>query len=274
MGFEPTTSWTTTRRSNQLSYSHRSRMAKPRPSRSGFLVRPDAGLYTRRHTGNASSALRRQAQAGTALPPSPPASGRRLGRRDRRPGAICPKKVSGKPCRVRDGRSEYPGCGTETAFAGAGPGRTELEAEGRSISSTSASASRTSRPPAPHRRGRRSRRSTRRPSRLHAGQAGNPAAARGGGSRTWRVRHWASTVDPGPGASIVPGGKVTMFFAILMFGEPGAEILYPDPGFPIYRSVIDYSGAKAVPIPLTRESKTASPSRPRRCWRRSRRRPG
>ena len=35
---------------------------------------------------------------------------------------------------------------------------------------------------------------------------------------------------------IVPGGKVTMFAAILMFGEPGAEILYPDPGFPIYRS--------------------------------------
>src|SRR3982074_694109 len=29
---------------------------------------------------------------------------------------------------------------------------------------------------------------------------------------------------------IVPGGKVTMFFAILMFGEPGAEIMYPDPG--------------------------------------------
>ncbi|MDJ0683365.1 MAG: pyridoxal phosphate-dependent aminotransferase [Alphaproteobacteria bacterium] len=49
---------------------------------------------------------------------------------------------------------------------------------------------------------------------------------------------------------VVPGGKVTMFFAILMFGEPGAEIIYPDPGFPIYRSVIDYSGAKAVPLPL------------------------
>lgn len=49
---------------------------------------------------------------------------------------------------------------------------------------------------------------------------------------------------------IVPGGKVTMFFAILMFGEPGAEILYPNPGFPIYESVIKFSGAKAVPIPL------------------------
>ncbi len=53
---------------------------------------------------------------------------------------------------------------------------------------------------------------------------------------------------------IVPGGKVTMFFAILMFGEPGAEIMYPDPGFPIYRSMIEYSGAKAVPIALHEES--------------------
>ena len=49
---------------------------------------------------------------------------------------------------------------------------------------------------------------------------------------------------------IVPGGKVTMFFAILMFGEPGAEILYPNPGFPIYESVIRFSGAMPVPIPL------------------------
>jgi aspartate aminotransferase len=49
---------------------------------------------------------------------------------------------------------------------------------------------------------------------------------------------------------IVPGGKVTMFFAIMMFGEPGAEIMYPDPGFPIYASAINFSGAKAVPIPL------------------------
>ena len=53
---------------------------------------------------------------------------------------------------------------------------------------------------------------------------------------------------------IVPGGKVTMYFAITMFGEEGVEIMYPDPGFPIYRSVIEFSGAKAVPIPLYEES--------------------
>jgi aspartate aminotransferase len=49
---------------------------------------------------------------------------------------------------------------------------------------------------------------------------------------------------------IVPGGKVTMFFAIMIFGEPGVEIMYPNPGFPIYESVIRFSGATPVPMPL------------------------
>ncbi|MEM9220826.1 MAG: pyridoxal phosphate-dependent aminotransferase [Pseudomonadota bacterium] len=52
------------------------------------------------------------------------------------------------------------------------------------------------------------------------------------------------------GVLIVPGGKVTMYMAIGMFGEPGAEILYPDPGFPIYRSMIEFTGATPVPIPI------------------------
>jgi len=46
---------------------------------------------------------------------------------------------------------------------------------------------------------------------------------------------------------ITPGGKVAMFMAILMFGEEGADIIYPDPGFPIYRSMIEFTGAKPVP---------------------------
>ena len=54
--------------------------------------------------------------------------------------------------------------------------------------------------------------------------------------------------------AIVPGGKVTMFAAIMMFGEPGAEILYPDPGFPIYRSMIEFTGAKPVPVPIREEN--------------------
>jgi aspartate/methionine/tyrosine aminotransferase len=53
---------------------------------------------------------------------------------------------------------------------------------------------------------------------------------------------------------VVPGGKVTMFMAILMFGEPGAEILYPDPGFPIYRSMIEYTGATPIPVPIREEN--------------------
>jgi aspartate aminotransferase len=56
---------------------------------------------------------------------------------------------------------------------------------------------------------------------------------------------------------IVPGGKITMYLAILMFGKPGAEILYPDPGFPIYRSMIEYTGAKPVPIPIREENEFA-----------------
>jgi aspartate/methionine/tyrosine aminotransferase len=56
-------------------------------------------------------------------------------------------------------------------------------------------------------------------------------------------------VDP-DNVMIVPGGKVTMFFAIMMLGEAGAEIIYPNPGFPIYESVIKFSGAKPIPMPL------------------------
>jgi aspartate aminotransferase len=53
---------------------------------------------------------------------------------------------------------------------------------------------------------------------------------------------------------ILPGGKPTMYAAIIMFGEPGAEIMYPDPGFPIYRSMIDYTGATPIPVPIREEN--------------------
>ena len=53
---------------------------------------------------------------------------------------------------------------------------------------------------------------------------------------------------------IMPGGKPTMFMSILMFGEPGADILYPDPGFPIYRSMIEFTGARPVPVPIREEN--------------------
>ena len=49
---------------------------------------------------------------------------------------------------------------------------------------------------------------------------------------------------------ILPGGKVVIFFATQLLGEDGAEIIYPDPGFPIYASAIGFSGAKGVPYTL------------------------
>ena len=53
---------------------------------------------------------------------------------------------------------------------------------------------------------------------------------------------------------ITPGGKVAMYMAILMFGAEGSEIVYPDPGFPIYRSMIEFTGASPVPAPMREEN--------------------
>jgi aspartate/methionine/tyrosine aminotransferase len=53
---------------------------------------------------------------------------------------------------------------------------------------------------------------------------------------------------------VVPGGKPVMFFTMLMLAEPGDEVIYPNPGFPIYESVIKFSGAKPVPMPLLQEN--------------------
>ncbi|MBO9467461.1 pyridoxal phosphate-dependent aminotransferase [Tropicibacter sp. R15_0] len=66
-------------------------------------------------------------------------------------------------------------------------------------------------------------------------------------------RRHAVEVNP-DNVVVVPGGKPTMFFAVMMFGEAGAEIMYPNPGFPIYESVIRYSGATPVPIALKEEN--------------------
>ncbi len=53
---------------------------------------------------------------------------------------------------------------------------------------------------------------------------------------------------------VTPGGKPVMFFLMLALLEEGDEAIFPDPGFPIYQSMIDFSGAKAVPIPLREEN--------------------
>jgi aspartate aminotransferase len=52
---------------------------------------------------------------------------------------------------------------------------------------------------------------------------------------------------------VTPGGKPIMFFSILALVEEGDEVLYPNPGFPIYESMINFVGAKAVPLPLQEE---------------------
>ncbi|MCR9070222.1 MAG: pyridoxal phosphate-dependent aminotransferase [Alphaproteobacteria bacterium] len=71
-------------------------------------------------------------------------------------------------------------------------------------------------------------------------------------ARDLNARHGV-TVDPDT-VMIMPGGKPTMFFACLIFGQPGTEILYPNPGFPIYESSVKFSGAKAVPYRLSEET--------------------
>jgi len=53
---------------------------------------------------------------------------------------------------------------------------------------------------------------------------------------------------------VTPGGKVVILFAALMFGEPGVEILYPNPGFFTYESAIAFTGATPVPYPLREEN--------------------
>jgi aspartate/methionine/tyrosine aminotransferase len=52
---------------------------------------------------------------------------------------------------------------------------------------------------------------------------------------------------------ITPGAKAMIFFGLLATVNPGDEVIYPDPGFPIYRSIIQFLGAKAVPLPLREE---------------------
>ncbi|PPR48654.1 MAG: Aspartate aminotransferase [Alphaproteobacteria bacterium MarineAlpha5_Bin5] len=62
-------------------------------------------------------------------------------------------------------------------------------------------------------------------------------------------KDYSVIIDP-DNILITPGGKPVIFFSSLIFGGKENEIIYPDPGFPIYKSMIKYSGAKAVPIKL------------------------
>ena len=70
------------------------------------------------------------------------------------------------------------------------------------------------------------------------------------------ARHISETRGISVGADrvcVVPGGKPVIFFPMLALLEPGDEVIYPNPGFPIYESMINFLGAKAVPVPLVEE---------------------
>ena len=68
----------------------------------------------------------------------------------------------------------------------------------------------------------------------------------------WIKKRYNAEVNP-ERITIMPGGKPTMHYAIQCFGEPGAEIIHPTPAFPIYESMINYTGSTAVPYDLTED---------------------
>ncbi len=68
----------------------------------------------------------------------------------------------------------------------------------------------------------------------------------------WINKRYSADVDP-ERILIMPGGKPTMHYAIQCFGEPGVEIIHPTPAFPIYESMINYTGSTAVPYDLTED---------------------
>ncbi len=53
---------------------------------------------------------------------------------------------------------------------------------------------------------------------------------------------------------VTPGGKPIIFYSLLACVDPGDEVIYPNPGFPIYESVINWMGARAVPLPIREEN--------------------
>ena len=68
----------------------------------------------------------------------------------------------------------------------------------------------------------------------------------------WIKKRYNADVDP-ERIIIMPGGKPTMHYAIQCFGEPGVEIIHPTPAFPIYESMINYTGSTSVPYDLTED---------------------
>ena len=68
----------------------------------------------------------------------------------------------------------------------------------------------------------------------------------------WIKKRYKAEIDP-ERILIMPGGKPTMSYAIQCYGEPGVEIIHPTPAFPIYESMINYTGSTSVPYDLTED---------------------
>ena len=66
-------------------------------------------------------------------------------------------------------------------------------------------------------------------------------------------RRFDVTIDP-EAVLVTPGSKVALFYTLLMLGEPGAEIIYPNPAYPGYESILKFTGATGVPIRLSEEN--------------------
>lgn len=85
----------------------------------------------------------------------------------------------------------------------------------------------------------------------YTGAAGTPELRKTIAEYVSRTRGVDFTAD---NVVMTPGAKPIMFFVILALLQHGDEAMYPNPGFPIYESMINFTGAKAVPIPLTQEN--------------------
>src|SRR4029434_9442189 len=86
----------------------------------------------------------------------------------------------------------------------------------------------------------------------HYGPASGLPALRGGGAKDVGATR---NIPVAPEEIVVtPGAKPIMYFVITALVNPGDEVIYPNPGFPIYESVINFVGGVPVPIPLREES--------------------
>lgn len=77
--------------------------------------------------------------------------------------------------------------------------------------------------------------------------AGFPIVREAIAKYAWEYKHVKTNADE---IVVVPGGKPTMFYTIMALCDHGDEVIYPNPGFPIYKSLIDFCGGKAVAMPL------------------------